>query len=216
MKKRIVLIITVILAITLCACSSPLDKYADKISELRTGVYEGSNELYDATAVTGVREDPFLIDGKSGKTIKFTVVTVRPKVFDPTAKYTFKATIDGKEYNGPLNKHPFEESYSADIGCKTAASALTFTVVGDSESTLVLNTVVGENFIGAEKAFELGHAKLKNAVQNLSEYELYIRLIKNPLGDDGNYYWYVAFVTGDNTYAVLINAVTTEIVASRE
>lgn len=208
--------ITIVLTVALCACSSPLDKYADKISELRTGVYEGGNEYYDATAVTGIREDPFLIDGKPGKTINFTVVTIRPKVFDPTAKYTFKANLDGKEYSGPLNKHPFEESFSADIACKTSSSALTFTVIGGSESTLVLNSVIGENFINAEKAFELGFGKLKGAVEGLTDYELYIRLIKNPLGDDGNYYWYVAFVTKDNTYAVLINAVTTEIVASRE
>ncbi len=49
------------------------------------------------------------------------------------------------------------------------------------------------------------------------DYEIYVRLIPNPVNAAGGYFWYVAFVDiNKETVAVLIEPESLEIVAVRE
>jgi len=79
-----------------------------------------------------------------------------------------------------------------------------------------MTSVKKDGFISANKAFDIALDRLKSTIKQLEKYEIYIRFTKNPVNEEDGYFWYVAFVDGENTYAVLINPETAEIVACKE
>ncbi len=211
MKKRILFFVLIVAAVFSVGCSSPYGKYEDKISEIRNHVFEGSCENFTVTAVSGEREHPFEIDGVPGERVNFTVITVKPRVFDITAAYDYTITHDGKEYTGQFVRHPFNETYSAEINVKITKD---FVVAINGDGCEVsMTSVKSGKFISAEKAFDVALKKLKSTVKKMDKYEIYLRLTKNPVNEEEGYYWYVAFVDGENTYAALIHPESAQIVA---
>lgn len=217
MKKiRFFAVIVVLLsAFAIVACSGGLGKYEKNVSEYRDNVYIGSSENFTAEAISGYREKPFTIDGTSGDKADFCLVTITPVQFDPTTAYKYKVTLGGVEYEGDFVKHPFENTYSFEIAARTTENSFIVEVDGES---IELTSVKSEQFISPEKAFEIALKRL-NGTQIVSSgnYEIYIRLIANPISSAGGYFWYVAFVdVNQETCAVLIEPESMEIIAVRE
>lgn len=217
MKKiRFFVIMLVLLSVTcLIACVGPMGKYEKSISEYRDNVFIGSCESFSAEAVSGYRETPFTIDGKSGAKADFCLVTITPADFDPTEEYKYKVTLNGVEYEGDFVKHPFENTYSFEIAARCNENSFVVTV---GEVNIELTSVKNENFILPEKAFEIALKRLSNCeIVKSGNYEIYIRLIANPINAAGGYFWYVAFVDDEQeTCGVLIEPETMEITAVRE
>ena len=222
-KKFAVVFICIISLLSLFGCKTDMEKYGSNISELRRNVYEGGSENMQVTAITGVREDPYMIDGHCSGVRDFTVIKIVPKEFIAGKIYTYVANIDGAEYTGEFRQHPFGKSFSADIQAACNASSITLSVSADGASEeFTLISVVTEDMISAEKALEIATGRLKSEVSSLTSggrlcAEIYIRLMANPVDNSGAYHWYVAFVGESQiTYAALIEPVTMEIVAVRD
>lgn len=212
-KKFFVLFVSLLSIFALCSCSN-FKKISKNISEYRENVFVGQNAKFTAEAVTGYRETPFEIDGISGEKSEFCLVTVKPN--EPDLKeHKYKIALGGVEYEGDFVKHPFEESYSFEVAAR--AEGNTISVMIDDEK-IELNSVVTENFISAEKAYEIAKKKLSDhEIIKGGKYEIYLRLIANPVSASGGYFWYVAFVnTERETCAVLIHPESMEIIAVRE
>jgi len=221
MKKRIVLFLGVLFSVSiliLSGCRTDISQN-QRLSELRSDIYKGSAEGYSVVLVTGMRENPFEIDGVSQKDkVYFTVITVTPVSYDPIAEYHFTVTIGGETYAGKFSRHPFNQSYSAEINTPTKETQLALTVSrGGTDVEIGLTSVKGEDFIDAQKAFEIAEKRLKDSLAEVSTgYEIFVRLIENPINAGGGYFWYVAFVATDSTaLAVLIDPVTMDIAAVR-
>ena len=91
-KKRLLfgLAVVVLCCFCLVGCGkSELDKYSSKISELREYLYSAANDDYRVTAISGVREDPYELNGLSCTKREFTVITVTPKTFAPNKTYKY-------------------------------------------------------------------------------------------------------------------------------
>lgn len=207
----------------LCACKTDMEKYGSDVSELRRNVYEGASESMSVTAITGIREDPYVIDGHCAGVKEFTVIKIVPKEFIAGKAYTFVAKFGDNEYTGEFAMHPFGKSFSADIAAECADASISLTVSSDGyEESFTLNSVVTEDMVSAEKALEIAASRLKKEVSSLCSggrlcAEIYIRLMANPIDNSGEYHWYVAFVgESQQTYAALIHPVTMEIVAVRD
>ena len=214
MKKRVLIFVLIVGMAMMVGCSSPYGKYQNKISEIRNHVFEGNCNNFTVSAVSGEREQPFEIDGEPGERIDFTVITIKPKIFDISSSYDYKLIYDGNEFTGEFVRHPFNETYSAEISLKITSDFI-LKVNGD-ECEITMQSIKTDNFISAKKAFDVAVEKLKSTIKQLDKYEIYIRLTKNPVNDSEGYYWYVAFVDGQNTYAVLIEPETANIIASKE
>ncbi len=200
-------------AMLLSGCSHGL-RSNKNVSEYRDNVYTGSSANFDAEAVTGFREMPFVIDGVSGEKSDFFLVTIKPKNFDPTKEYGYKFVLDGAEYEGKLVKHPFENSYSFEAPVRASDDSLSVEIDGEK---IELTSIKTELFITPEKAYEIAKKRLENSEVLSGKNEIYVRLIFNPVNAAGGYFWYVAFVNENKeTAAVLIDPESMEIVAVRE
>lgn len=204
-----------------CGCSgSNLDKYAESISELREHLFAAESAEYKITAISGIREDPYALDGESKDKREFTVLTVTPAHFAADSTYRYRVQIGEQTFEGDLMPHPFARSLSADIPV-AAKEAFSVCVACNGEQTLELaDAPVGDN-IGAEKALTIALDKLKNELKRFRSKgklhaEIYVRLMENPIDGNGGYFWYVAFV-GENkdTVAILLKSDTGAVSATR-
>jgi hypothetical protein len=223
MKKRIFLIgfIVVFSLAVFAACMPSGVKQNPRLSELRDNILVGEAGGYRVVAVTGMRENPFAIDGISQKEkVNFTVITVTPVTYLPGIEYEFEVKIGANEYKGKLVRHPFNNTYSTEIAVATLENSLEFIIKGAPNATVTLTSVKNENYIDADKAYSIAYNKLKSNIEDKSkdkEYEIFIRLIENPVNSSGGYYWYVAFIfEDDTTYACLIEPTSMEIVAVKD
>lgn len=222
MKKKLCLLLAIICSLGLFGCKGTVEKNFEKISELRDAVYEGGDEALKVTAISGLKEEPFDIDGLANGMTEFTLITIVPSDFDETVGYSYEITISDSDFVGAFAIHPFENSYSALIPLRTDAESLEVAVIkGKTRTEYVLSSPITENFIDADKALEIALKKLSSCLKSFDKddisYEIYCRLTANPISNADGYYWYVAFVgEGGTTFAVLIDPETMEIVAIRD
>lgn len=222
MKRAIVILLLLLSGSMLVSCSGPVEKNYDKLSELRTVVYDGGDETLKISAISGQKEEPFIIDGVAEGMTDLTLITIIPSQFDESVEYSYKVTISDVEYEGNFVIHPFEDSLSAMLPQKTFASVLDISITCGGKSTdYELISPITEKYIDADKALEIALRKLSGQIKSLGaeglSYEIYLRLTANPISNAEGYYWYVAFVgSDDTTYAALIDPETMEIVAIRD
>lgn len=220
MKKTIAALMSAVMLLSLVGCAKGFD-YSDYLSECRTDTYTAELESGKLTADTGTREKPYQVDGVSCEKEEFTVVTYTPSEFLPGKKYGYTAVIDGVEHSGEMVMHPFGDSYSADIIDKSDSPEIPVKITdGDTVMETCLKSVRTENMIDADRALAVGVQALSKAMEAHKDGktlhgEVYVRIVYNPITENGGYYWYVA-LSGEKTVAVLIDPVTEEIVAKRE
>lgn len=224
MKRKIITIILAVMCVfTLASCKGNVDKYDDNISELRTNIYRAESETMSVKAITGRRENPYVLNGISDAKKEFTVVTIVPAPFVAGKKYSYSIKIDGTEHKGEFLPHPFEESLSAEINVKTQATNLELVVVsGEITENFTLASVISADSISAEKALTIALGKLKPQLKEFQtgsrlNAEIYLSLTENPIDNTGGFFWYVAFVNEQQTtLAVLLRCDTGEVSAIKD
>lgn len=198
-----------VVTIILCSCGTDA---MDGVSERRCGYYSAMDDGYTVTAVSGVREQSFKADGKAGKLIPYTLITLVPDEFDIDAVITYTAEADGCTFGGTMLVHPFAASFSAEFEHETTAAEFTVTVkCGQSTSKLQLKSQVPQGAITYDRAISAA----KSAVSPRGEYEIRARIIKNPLSNDG-LCWHVSFISADgNSSGVLLDPVSAKVLAKK-
>ena len=221
--KRLFAVITALLAVFASVACGKKDYcgLGAYLSELRTDYMVAECALGRVDVATGMRETPYEIDGVSREKESYTVITLTPASFTPNKVYRYTAVIGGAEYTGQMAMHPFGNSYSADIPAKSDERAVQISLSDETTSCdLTAESVLTDTMIRAERALEVAYAAQKtgyDAFKSGGKFnaEIYVRLIPNPIDNQGGYYWYVA-ACADTTVAALIDPNTEEIVAQRE
>lgn len=221
MKKRIAILVTilcsaaVLAAIFLATCSvSNIKKNYEHISDYRYVALRLTNEQYTLDVISGVRETPYELDGKCAENkTEYTVFTIKPASDFDATDVTLSVTIGETEYELKPAKHPFKESYSVEIAAALEEGTVELPVTLCGE-TVTATAPITEGIDG-EKALAVALDAVGGVQKDWGDYEIYLRLSENTVTAAGGWYWYVAFVHGENTDSVLINAANGEISAIR-
>lgn len=209
MKKLCLLFAAVMTVVTVMLFSCGTDPM-DRVSERRSGYFSATEGNYTVTAVSGVREDPYVSDGKVGSVKPYTLVTLVPKDFDIDAVYTYTAEIKGSTYGGALNVHPFAASFSAEFDAEATEDFVVKIKRGTDTVALTLHSAVAKDTITFDRAIDAA----KTALKPSGNYEIRARIIKNPFGDDGMC-WHVLFYTGSGESSVLLDPTTAKVLAKK-
>lgn len=219
-------ILSIISVSTLCAifllfsgCAKNGSGYDKVISEIRDNVYVSVVDEWSFSAVSGEREKNYKTDGIPNGREEFFILTVEG-VFTSAPECEFE--IEGKTYGGVMKKHPFNDSYSFEAGAKTNAKEIDVCVktANDTFQT-VLKTVKTDSTKTASYALDTARKELKETLENhlvngTFDGEVYIRMIANPVEEDGKYFWYVAFCKSESEcYSVLIDCESGAVVATK-
>ena len=193
---------TVATIIMLTSCNA--DGMA-QVSERRSGYFVASDAEFEINAVSGVREDPFVADGKVGALVAYTLLTVKPTKFDVDAQYTYTATVGSGAFGGALVVHPFAASFSAEFSAEATTDFTVTVKLGDATREYSLHSIVAADTVTFSEAI----AEAKKAVGKIDfDYEIRARLIKNPLEKNGGLCWHIGFYGADATLGALLDPVT--------
>jgi predicted small secreted protein len=216
MKKKVaVFVIALLSCLSLAGCGTQ-DGYDKVISEIRNVQYRGSAAGVSITAQSGEREADYRVDGVSHDRKPFFILSVLG--VGQGAKYSFD--LGDKTYQGTLNKHPFTDEYVASFDFKISEPITVKIDYGGNKTEIELSDAAA-GAIDYNKALAIAKKELepqikKNSKNGTFDGEVYLRLIPNPVEDDGTYYWYAAFCKSeDECFSLLLDAKTGSLVAKK-
>lgn len=226
MKKFLCALSLILVAVYFVGCGKEqkaVDTINNHIIELRNNLFVGGDEKYYATFVTGEREDPYALDGKVNERVPFGIVTLSSTKNLPldNDNYAFVLTINGEEKTGKLEKSPYDNTYSADVGVSVEDNAeikLKVNIGADNFDQTLYNE--SKNFkISQKEAIAIAGKELANEIDTLLQggnVEAMVKILKDYSGETNRYFWYVGIVSNDgNAYGVLIDTSTGEIVSKK-
>ena len=221
MKKiaSIISVLTICAVVLFCGCSSNNVGYDKVISEIRSEVYVGEVNGYKFTGASGEREKNYKIDGVANGREDFFIFTVEG-VFASAPTCLF--TLGEKVYEGVMKKHPFNDSYSYEVNVKTNEKEVDVSVkCGNDTIQTKLKTVKTDSSITSSQALNKARSSLKKTLDKhlkngVFDGEVYVRIIANPVDNDGRYFWYVAFCKSEKEcFSALIDLQRGELIASK-
>lgn len=181
------------LAFLFVGCGSSSGNIADKMSDSRYGVFDGTNGDYSATFIYGERENPYAPDGISNNKVNFGIISVvfSNKQTENEFNYTLKS--DDKTFTGKIEKSPFTDEYLADIGTQlTSNSSIELTIEMPEENIIINLEKKSENWdIDYTRALKIGEEALQNEIAEMSKngnMEYYLKIISNKT-NFGTYFW---------------------------
>jgi len=225
-KKKALILAAAAVAVALiasaCSANALPKAITDNISEIRTNIYSSPDSANVINVITGTRENPYKIDGITGKIGQYTVITYTPAQVVPNMEYSYKLTAGDKEYSGKMEVHPMGTSVAAEFGTALTVAEISVVITpkGGSEQLYPLTgKYCGDEMIKWEDAVSAAMNTLKEPLAAMFDGktlkgEVFIRLTNEPKSSD-LIYWYVSFCDGDKTIAALIDARTGQVVASR-
>lgn len=213
-------------AAVLASCANVNQAIWDNISEVYHGVYEGSSDKASLKVITGVREKNFVMDGISGSTADFTVITLTPAAGFTVAeggKYAYTFTFNEKPYEGEFAEDKVSGKPAAEIKLNMGNGGdVTVTVTaGETSTEVTVKSVMGADIIPYTAALDLAKQEFKAEIEALFSggklnCEIYIRYVAGSDTAANDYYWYVAFLQSDKKFfAALIDPNTSAILAKR-
>ena len=219
MKKFLCGLLAAAALVALSACSDT-DALKASVSEYRSNIYMGTQENYSVFAAWSTREYPYVSDGNVGEMSDLFEVTL--SAADNTVTYSVEYTVDGKEYSLQLSFDSVRMVHTCSLSLpEPKESTIAFKVLGDEKETLAeitAESIRSEEVLSLEKLLAAVQESEKNRIASMmrgSEFcgEIYVRL----LYENEQCYYYVGLIDRDGgCYSLLADAVTGEIVATRE
>lgn len=204
--KKIIVILTALLFLTLiCGCSEKF-RLDENVSRLRSNAFFDENENYLLYAFPEIRETPMIADGVINKTEKTVILKLKLK-YAAEGEFTVNFTTD-KEYSETFAFSAFSDCFVTSVKVNMLPyKPFNATITHNGESqTLYMESLLNEKTVTADVALKKAYKAKKDyvdkhTVNGVFDGEIYIRLITE---NDKNY-WYVGFTTKEQTLCLLLN-----------
>lgn len=213
MKKRICLSFLALIflsTVVFSACDTDLTKtYKSHLADFRNTFFEGKTENFAVTLTTGLREEPYNLDGFLNPLVDFGILTIYPSLNVENASFKFCIEIDGNAVEGDFEKSPFDSSFAADIKKQCNEGSEIFVYIKDGQVVEVckMNCVTSAFAIDAEKAvllaIEDGGAELVDFLKG-TNFAIYVKVIVDLNNDLSEKFWYIMFLREDKKEYVII------------
>jgi len=150
---------------------------------------------------SGTREEPYSMDGKAGKSVPFAIVNVDPKNNSLKDFNQIDGTlrIGAEQMPIVLARNPYDRNFATDISRLVDVSmeiVVTLFITSTDHPTLTLVNAMDEDAITWKEALREAINCLGNKIQNLKNYEVYIKIVNDTAKESGAF-WYVQFITTD-------------------
>ena len=215
-KKRIIALLgaaviaaVVIIIVTTSGGGSTLYQRAlNNLSEARFFMRTASNDNARVQFFSGVREEPYKIDGRASGTVPFALLNVEPVGSELMQAPQLAGTlrIGTEDINVTLTRNDFGKNFAVDIGREvTPDTEVTFTLrhANNINEEFKLAHAMPEDAIDWQEALRIATTHLTDKIKNI-DFESYVKIITD-LANIGAF-WFVQFITADNqTHFVVIN-----------
>ena len=198
------------------ACSQNILKECEnKISDERENYFEGQTQNYYVSFSSGMRESPYVLNGKSENCVEFGIVTIKPKTFNGEEMLNYEIYVDNDEFCGEFEKSPFDDTYGADLGKKVDNNAVIIVKInnGNSEEVAEMTNAVNSFKISSHKALEIALNELGEKYYELrkKDFEIYIKIVADITNKMPDKFYLVMFLDeSGNSLSVIVNPKTGE------
>ena len=222
--KKFLFICLLFCTIFISGCDQNYKYIKNNLAEVRHNIFVGESDNFKVTFMSGKREKDYSINGYNTDLIDFGVITITIK--DPSLNTTnsnIAITINTLRYEEELEKNPFDGTLVADIKVLIDNSVDTISVkicIDKLNEDITLNNICSNWKVNHLDALKIAYTQLSKDLQpHISTQflgEIYIKIIEDTLSNNGNYLWYVNFVTRTgNQYSVIIDPISKEILAQK-
>lgn len=224
MKRLFILGLLITTAILFSACGgTTLQLCQQNLSEVRYNVFDGQNDTYSATFMSGKREEPYSVNGKSENAVDFGLLTVTFRGADTPLTAKYKLIINDTEKIGDLEYNQYENNFMVDIKeiVQDDAKITLDVIVGTTTSSTELVCKNSDFEITWQTALNIGAKELENQIKENTTNgklngEVYLKIITDLNGNFDDYFWYVSLYTKNgDTFAIIINPKTGEVMARK-
>ena len=192
----------------LIACSYSLSSQVkDSISEESNFLYFGDCDLFYVTLTSGMREEPYLHDGKSMPKQNFAVICVTFYENVTGELLPFDIVINDNHLEGSLEKNPFSANYMTDLEIVLDNTATIKFSSQQQELSLICKS---DDFQTTSKdAIQLALEHLNDDLLSMFKNtkfnaECYLKIINNPHQNKNVFFWYFTIKSPTTTVATII------------
>lgn len=220
MKKFLVFLFPLLCVLTTFLACSKEQTLTPCVSELRSAIYYGQSQTLTVKAGYGFKEQPFVNDGKVGKTVStLSFKLIDKEIDDVTYNLSFKYL--NNEYKGTFSLNPLTDTLTCSVEIYDfTLNQFTINIAfGSNNEEITLKSIVPNgtltydqalNFLQKNQSALVSHYTNSEGVFNA---EIYIRILVK----DDKPYWYVGLASGNEQLkAFLIDGFSGEILAIRE
>lgn len=224
MKLRLLLsFLPVLFVFCFSGCSVSMEELAkNNLAELHNHYFTGSTQNFSISMWSGVREEPYIEDGKRENLVDFCVLSVIPLQGVSTFGLSYTVEINSKTYNGEFEQSPFDKTLAADLEIKLSdADAIFAYIIVDGVTEISKMECISCSFkINNTQALDIA---IEGAMQDLmtlsnkgkNSIEGYCKIISTDK-NLGVYFWFVRFINNEGgEFAMVIDTNTGEIIAKK-
>ena len=220
MKRKILIVfaaITVlVLAVAMTACNkSDTDKTPSDVSRSVSALYTGESENFAVSVEKGMREDPFIADGKATDVAEFAEITVTPLTFNDFEEISYVLNAENTNLSGTLTGNNFGE-FRQTLTLDFAPVSVSVTANGTTEEIQLADVLAGK--LSSSDVVNIARKEFADRIAAESadgkpSREIYVKLIS---GDRETYYYYVSFIgEGVDYWAMLVDPATGDVVSKK-
>lgn len=203
----VLVIIGTIIGVSSCSRAGFYQLALDNLSETRLYMKQAETTRYRVQFYTGMREDPYLVNGVSEKKVAFGIISVeiRGKVLG-LDEISGTLAIGEEEIPVVLDRNPHGTNFACDIEKLVPADAeltLKF-IIDEFQEEFTLTQMMPPDAIGWETALEIAVDSAQAQIKRAGKFECYVKIAESPVKDAGSF-WYIRFVPekGDNFFVVI-------------
>ncbi len=218
MKKIIAVFCVLLVALSLCGCSSDKEDYLN-VSRVENYYFIGESESYTVILTAGQKESPTVIDGCAGKLSSYARLTLEVKS-GYSDEYSYQIAVGEEGFSGDFQSEIVGGNMYAEFEVESF-SQLSYKVIishGSSSEEVYLESVILDDMIKWNEAKAIAAKELSaNIAEMQSEtgdnFEVYIKFVFDRENIVGS--WYVAYANTENLCAVLIDPTSGSVTAKR-
>ncbi len=219
MKKKICLgLMLACLSIGLFGCGKTTADYVeDNMSEWTSVFYYGEAENFYASISSGVREEPYLMNGSSENKVDFALLSVcfNEGLGQDLIKATL--TIDGTQSEVELEINGLNNCFMVDLERRlTGDEVVTLSYEGQEIS---LENLSNNFVVNDQQAIEIASAELEEEITKLKSgshlnAECYLRVLDKQANNfDGTFWCFTVINVENETYSIIISTADGSILA---
>lgn len=217
----LVLCLLVVTTIMFVGCSSnKLPEIAkNSISELHINYFSGKTQNFDVAMWSGLREEPYAVDGVKNDLVEFCVLSVVPKLGFDAQAVEYTAEINKQSHSGVFERSPFDRSFASDlkISLSDADEIYVYLILNGETEIAKLDCISSQFKVNNTQAIDIAVQHFAQNTDLLTKSKKGVEGQCKIISTDQNlgiYFWYVCFFNAQNErIAVVINPDSGEIVA---
>lgn len=211
----VAIVLCMLCSLTACAKKPVEDKLTNYISYSHEASFVGENMSYVVIVEQGKKEEIFVDDGKVGKIVPFCTVNIIPKEEIKKNSLDIVLVMNNQKYEVTVVKDMFTGNYE-----KTIQETGVIDKVEIGEQSVVVKDKMADCISKAD-LMQIVNTEFKEQIDsgwkdNKFNKEFYIKLIRDNNNINGNHYWYVALIDGQNSFcSILIDAKTGKVLTKK-